>query len=202
MAGQINPGEFNNKISVLKLKQSDNVFSWEQVSNLFAKVEQSSSNNLFSRVGIGAKSIKFTIRRKRDLTLHDAFCWRGKHCFLTDIVDIDRMYYEVTAALIEPTLCSVERTSEPILDAYNRPIYDENSHTIRFPACMTEKYIRQTQEQPMTTIESCYVLVTPKAIVLFTGEIVIINDAKYEVIVSHTLDEYKNEYEIRERRNP
>lgn len=198
----MNPGELNEKIYVLKIKKIEEAYSWEQVSSLHSKTERLTGNNLFSRVGLGAKSIKFTIRKKSDLTLHDAFCWNGKHCFLTDIVNIDRMYYEVTAALIEPTLCSVERTSEPILDAYNRPIYDEISHTIRFPACMTEKYIRQTQEQPMTTIESCYVLVTPKEIELLTGEIVIINDAKYEVIVSHTLDEYKNEYEIRERRNP
>lgn len=198
----MNPGELNEKIYVLKIIKIEDIYSWEQVSSLRAKTERLTGNNLFSRVGLGAKSIKFTIRKKNDLTLHDAFCWNGKHCFLTDIVNIDRMYYEVTAALIEPALCSVERTSDPKLDAYNRPIYDENSYTIRFPACMTEKYIRQTQEQPMTTIESCYVLVTPKEIELLTGEIVIINDAKYEVLVSHTLDEYKNEYEIRERRNP
>lgn len=198
----MNPGELNEKVYVLKMKKIDNTYSWEQVSSLRAKTERLTSNNLFSRVGLGAKSVKFMIRKKRDLTLHDAFYWNGKHCFLTDIVDIDRMYYEVTAALIEPVLCTVERNKEPILGELNRPIYGESSHTIKFPVCMTEKYVKQIQEQPMTTIESCYVLVTPKVIELINGELVTINDVAYEVLVSHTLDDYKNEYEIKERRNP
>lgn len=202
MSKVFNPGELNEKIYVLKIKELESTYLWEKDSYLHAKVEQLTSNNLFSRVGLGAKSVKFTIRKKSNLTLHDAFSWKGKHCFLTDVVDIDRMYYEITAALIEPVLCTVERTKEPILGELNRPIYDESLHTIKFPACMTEKYIKQIQEQPMTTIESCYVLVTPKVIELINGELVTINDVAYEVLVSHTLDDYKNEYEIKERRNP
>lgn len=198
----MNPGELNEKVYVLKFKNEENTYSWEQASCLRVKTERLTSNNLFSRVGLGAKSVRFTIRKKSDLTLHDAFRWNGKHCFLTDIVNIDRMYYEVTAALIEPVLCTVERTKEPTLGELNRPIYDGSSHFIKFQVCMTEKYVKQIQEQPMTTIESCYVLVTPKVIELINGELVNINDVAYEVIVSHTLDEYKNEYEIKERRNP
>lgn len=195
MVKVINPGEFNNKISVLALKQIENTFLWEQTSSPWAKTEQLSSNNLFSRIGLGAKSIKFTMRKRKDLSLHNAFRWKGKHCFLTDIVEIDRMYYEVTAALIEPRSCSVRRTGKPGLNDLNRPVYGD-SETLVFPACLTEKYMGYTQEAPMAIQETRYVLITPKSINLITGELVVIDEIPYTVVIPHTLDEYKNEYEI------
>lgn len=196
----MNPGELHERFSVLSINKSGNVYTWSVDATAWAKVEVTTKNNLFSRVGIGAKSVNFVIR-KRSLTLHNAFYWNGKHCFLTDIIENeDRMYYEVTAALIEPRNCTVERTNKPTLDNFNRPIYTEPT-IISFPACLTEKYIRQTQEQPMSTIESRYVLVTPKTITLSDGELVTIDNIAYEVLVTHSLDEYKNEYEISVRRN-
>jgi hypothetical protein len=48
----------------------------------------------------------------------------------------------------------------------------------------------------MAVNETRYVLVTPKIISLNTGELVTIGDATYAVEIPHTLDEYKNEYEI------
>jgi hypothetical protein len=191
----MNPGEFKDKLSVLGLKQTGNTYAWESTSGLWAKAEQLNGNNLFSKVGLGAKSIKFTIRKKSDLTLHNAFGWQGKHCFLTDIIEKDRMYYEVAAALIEPRTCSVERTGEPVLNELNRPIYSEDT-TVTFPGCLTEKYLGHTQGEPMATNETRHVLVTPKLIILVVGELVTINNTSYTVIIPHLLDEYKNEYEI------
>jgi hypothetical protein len=195
----INPGEFNEKINVLSISNSNNVYLWLINTSIWSKVEVTTKNNIFSNVGFGAKSIKFIIR-KRDLTLHNALKWNDKHCFLTDIIEIDRMYYEITAALIEPKTCTVERTGAPVLDSLNRPIYS-NSNLLTFPGCLTEKYIRHTQDSPMTEIESRYVLVIPKVIDLIDGELVSIDGISYEVLLSHTLDEYKNEYEISARRN-
>ena len=191
----MNPGELREKISILKLNQNDNSYTWEQSSTLWTKVERLNSNNLFSRVGIGAKSIKFIIRRKSDLSLHDAFKWNGKHCFLTDIVDINPMYYEVTVALIEPRLCAVKRTGKPVLNELNRPVYSDDV-TLTFPACLTEKYIGFTQGEPMGVKETRYVMVTPKSIKLQVGELVTIDETDYTVIIPHVLDEFKNEYEI------
>lgn len=191
----MNPGELNERMPILELRKTENTYAWETSSKIWAKVEQLTGSNLFSKVGLGAKSIKFTIRKKSDLTLHNAFSWKGKHCFLTDIKEIDHAYYEVSAALIEPRICNIERNLKPKRNELNRPIYDGPT-TISFPGCLTEKYMGHTQNEPMATKEMRYVLVTPKIIELECGELVTIDDIAYNVLIAHTLDEYKNEYEI------
>jgi head-tail adaptor len=191
----MNSGELTDRISLLELKRYENTYTWEPLAALWAKSERLTGNNLFSKVGLGAKSIKFTIRKWNDLTLHNAFKWNGKHCFLTDIHEIDRMYYEVTAALVEPKVCSIKRTGEPKRNELNRPIYDEPV-LITFPGCLIEKYLGQTQNKSMAYTETRYVLVTPKIIDLDEGEIVIIEETPYTVIIPHILDDFKNEYEI------
>ncbi len=191
----MNIGELSDRISILNLNQDADTYSWETATGIWAKVERMDGNNLFSRVGLGTKSIKLTIRKNSSLTLHNAFRWQEKHLFLTDIIDIDRMYYEVSAALIEPKLCSVEREGEPKRNELNRPVY-EGKKTIIFPGCLTEKYLGHSQGEPMATIETRYVLVTPKVIELNINELVTIGNATYTVLTPHTLDEYKNEYEI------
>jgi head-tail adaptor len=191
----VNPGELKDRISILELKQYDNTFTWELNTKIWANAEQLNGSNLFSKVGIGVKSIKFTIRKRNNLTLHNAFTWQGKHCFLTDMVEKDGMYYEVTAALIEPRLCTIVRTPEPTKDELNRPVYS-NPYNISFPGCLVEKYMGHTQGNPMNTTEEIYVLVTPKAIEINTGELVTVNSIVYNVLIVHSLDEYKNEYEI------
>lgn len=195
----MNPGELKERIEILKLYSIDNNFEWMTETRVWAKVEQVKTKNIFSTNGIGAKSIKFIIR-KRDITLHNAIRWRGKHCLLTEIVDTGHGFYEIVAALIEPKICTVERTDKPNLSELNKPVYGEPT-VITFPGCLTEKYIRNIQDEPMSVIETKYVLVTPKAIELHEGELVTIDGVTYEVLISHTLDEYKNEYEILARRD-
>lgn len=196
----MNPGELKERIEILKLDNVDNNFEWNSEITVWAKVEQLKTKNIFSNVGLGVKSIKFFIR-KCDLTLHNAIKWRGKHCFLTDIVENDKRYLEITAALIEPKTCTVKRVGKPTLNELNRPVYDDPT-IITFPGCLTEKYIRNIQDDPMPVIETQYVLVTPKVIELQEREIVMIDDVSYIVLISHTLDEYKNEYEIMARSEP
>lgn len=191
----MNPGELKERISLLSIKQLENTYTWEILSKIWSKVEQLSGNNLFSKVGMGANSIKFTIRIRSDLALHHAFLWQGKHCFLTNINEIDPGYYEVTAALVEPKVCSIKKTGEPKRNGLNRPIYDEPV-MVTFPGCLIEKYLGQTQNKPMAYTETRYVLVTPKIIDLDEGEIVIIEETPYTVLIPHILDDFKNEYEI------
>jgi hypothetical protein len=191
----MNPGELNNKISVMSVKLTGKTYYWEQTSGIWAKVEQLKGNNLFSQVGIGVKSIQFTIRKNSALSLHNAFQWQGKHCFLTNINEVDRGFYEVTAALIDPKLCIIKRTDKPTKDSLNRPVYSAPEN-ITFPGCLVEKYAGHKQENPMAIIEMRYVVVTPKVIELEIGELITIDNVNYEVLVKHTLDEYKNEFEI------
>ncbi|MDF2844803.1 MAG: hypothetical protein K0R00_3229 [Herbinix sp.] len=190
-----NLGEFRDRIFVLELKLNQSMYSWTNVRGLWSKVELLNGNNIFSKVGLGAKSIKFTIRKRDDISLFNAMNWYGKHCFITDIKPVDRMYYEVTAALIEPTICIIEKESEQTLDELNRPVYGE-SIQITFPGYLTEKYLGHTQGEPMAQVETIFVLVTPKPIVMESSELVTICNKRYTVLVAHTLDEFKNEYEI------
>jgi hypothetical protein len=191
----MNSGELKDRIEVLALSKVDNTYCWITVLGVWAKTERLKNTNIFSKVGIGAKSVQFTIR-KRELTLHNALRWKGKHCFLTDIVETaDRMYYEVTAALIEPKTCTVKRTGEPTFNKLNRPVYGEPT-ILTFPGCLTEKYLGYEQGKPMATTEIRYVLVTPKAVELTSGELVSIGNKTYTVEMPHTLDDYKNDYEI------
>lgn len=43
---------------------------------------------------------------------------------------------------------------------------------------------------------------TPKEVALKTADLVEVNDARYAVRICHTLDEYKNEYEIAREEEP
>lgn len=194
-----NPGQLKDKIKILSISQNENDFTWDISTTIWAKVEQTNKRNIFSNQGYGAKLVNLVIR-KRDLTLHNAIRWNQKHLFITDIIEKDRMYYEVSAALIEPITCIILRNNEPTLDELNRPVYDETLNAITLPAYMIEKYVKHTEEYPMSTVESIYILITPKVIELINGELVAIKGTDYEVLVSHTIDEYKNEYEIRARK--
>lgn len=194
-----NPGILKDNIMQLSLKKQDNNYIWGVDGNVWAKADYTGNKNIFSNLGYGEKQVKFLIR-KRDLTLHNAFLWNNRHCFITDIIEVDRRFYEVNTALIEPKQCSVSRSTDtPVLDNYNRPIKASENYIITFPACLSEKYVRQTEEHPMSKVESVNILTTPKLIELQNGELISIQGLDYEIIVSHTFDDYKNEYEIRVR---
>ncbi len=191
-------GTFDTPAAVLHLDQQDDTYQWQESGCILVKAEPQSKTNLFSKVGLGQKSIRFTMR-KRPLTLHDAIQWQGKHCFLTDIREIDRMYLEVTTALIDPISCIAFHTAQ-ILDDLNRPAF-KNIRIASFPGFLTEKYLGFEQKEVHTETQTTYVLVTPKAIVLQSGDLVQIGDDFYTIKIIHVLDEYKNEYEITEKRD-
>lgn len=186
-------GTFDSPAVILQLSQKGDTCEWQEVGRIWTKAEPQSKTNLFSKVGLGQKSIKFTMR-KRPLTLHDAILWQGKHCFLTDIKEIDRMYLEVTAALIDPVSCTACHTDQTLNDL-NRPEF-QDTRIAAFPGFLTEKYLGFEQKEIHAETQTTYVLVTPKAIVLQSSDLVQIGDDFYTVKIVHTLDEYKNEYEI------
>ncbi len=199
----MNVGELSDIINILSVEQVGNVYSWKELNSIFSKVKKSNSRNLYSFFGIGAKSIEFTIRKLEyeNLTQHNSINWNGLHCVITDIIESDdKEYYVISAALVEPKTCTIKHTSKPTYNNLNNPVYSEPT-IITFPAYITEKYVKYTQGQPMTTIESSIILITPKVISLNKGEIVTFNNKEYEVILDHVLDEYRNEYEILQRGN-
>lgn len=190
----MNSGELRHRIDILILKNDNNVFTWETLNTIWAKAEDLDKTNIFSKLGIGAKSVKFIIR-KCSLTLHQAIRWQGRHYFITDIKELDRMYFELITAQLEPKICIATRKI-PVKNELNRPIPGEPQTIATFPGYLVEKYLGYQQEKPQAINEINYVLVTPKTINLEVGDLVKIDDDTFNVRITHVLDEYKNEYEI------
>lgn len=187
-------GELNQPVSILSLTLANAVYSWAETRRTWAKAEPQSGKNLFSQVGDGAKSVKFTVR-KQDLTLHNAFRWHGNFCFLTDITELDSLHDTVTAAMIEPKTC-IKLQGDDQQDDLNRPDESEPKPVLTFPGCLVEKYQGFQKLNPQSQVSVTYVLVTPKEIALAGGDLLKIDGLLYSVQIVHNLENYKNEYEI------
>ena len=185
----------DQRISILQLQKTDTVYNWADQKVIWGGAEPQTGKNLFSTVGIGAKSVKFTVW-KQEITLHNAFRWCGKFCFLTDLTEIDRMYYEIMAAEVEPKTCELMQTGKTTDPNLHRPVYSEPQPVLTFPACLIEKYMGFTRLAPQSQSTETYVLVTPKEISLSLADLVRIDGTTYNVQIIHGLDEFKNEYEI------
>lgn len=174
-----NASSLRERVQVLACRHTEAVgWSWELEGKAWAQVEVSGKRNLFSSVGLGAKSAALVLR-DRPLTLHNAILWRGQHLLLTGIEVKKQGWLDVTAAQVEITQC---RAEPPTGEA--------------FPGVLTEKHITHQQLEPMATNAICYVLVTPKAVVLRPGKLVEVAGTVYHILLRHELDPYKNEYEI------
>lgn len=183
-------GKLNEKLSVLDISGGE----WTPMRTTWGSAEQKDKKNLFSSVGIGARAVEFVVRRQA-ITLHDAIGWRGQHCFLTSIIDEGKGHLKIAAALIEPTMCSATR-GKKTKNALNNPITVQEA-LCSFPACVTEKYMGFSVQQPQSQVEETLVLVCPKFVMLKTGDLVTVGTrGVYAVTVPHTLDDYKNEYEV------
>lgn len=189
-----------DRIQVLRLdhKKDTDTYAWKASRWIWAAAEQDAGRNLFSSVGVGARGVTFTIRRSPRLTLHNAFFWRGRHCFLTSIVDGDPGFQVVKAALCESVSCSAVHRKDT-LGPGNRPQTEEGP-PVFFPGILTEKYAGYAQEETYAKEEILYVLVVPKPVTLAAGALVSVLEGPaaqvYNVRACHVLDPYKNEYEI------
>lgn len=178
----IGAGKLDQPLEVLELREtSAGVWEWSAIRRAWGQVEQTAKTNLFSKVGVGARDAAVVLRRQH-LTLHNALRWKGQHLFLTAITSRDRNHLDVAAALVELVECRADA--------------DERADGTRFPGVLTEKYAKWDQPEPYSVNQLTYVLVTPKGIVLQRGGLVAVDGVNYEVQVAHTLDQYKNEYEI------
>ena len=185
----INAGDLNQRLRVLECRKDaeKNAYRWEEIGRLWAKAEPGDRRNLFSDVGIGARGVTFTIRSRPSLTLHQAFFWRGQHCFLTSAIprENNRGYWTVKAALVAPVDCQADMDRDP--------------HGICFPGILTEKYVGHDQPDFHSEVTTTYVLVTPKSVELRPGSWLVADGQYYLVLTPHLLDAYKNEFEIRRK---
>lgn len=191
-----NAGMLRERVQLLTLSEQPDGCTWQKTAAFRAAVSYPKGSNLFSKVGIGVRSVQLKLRRRDDLTLHHAMLLDGQHLFLTKIdLDADRLYQTVEAAAITPVLCAVSRKEVTTDARHNRPTLTQTK-VYTFPACMTEKYLKFDSLTPQDVTETTYVLVTPKAVTLRAGEVVTIGEDAFCVQIGHTLDPYKNEYEV------
>lgn len=175
-----NIGSFRERPTVLRLEVSNLDTSWQPVRKTWAMAEREKSGNIFSSVGLSAESWTFTVR-KQDITMADALLFNGQHHFITAITEPERGFFEIRTARVQVAQCeSIAR----------------EGGGVKFPAALTEKYVKFEQQMPMATNTVCYVLVTPKSVVLKPGSRVAVNGVPYPILTAHTLDCWKNEYEI------
>jgi hypothetical protein len=59
----INPGEFDEKIKILALSRTDNIYQWNDSVSVWAKAAQLNDNRPFPHHRPKAKSVKFTMRK-------------------------------------------------------------------------------------------------------------------------------------------
>ena len=186
--GKVDTGALRERLRLLRLSYNDHAdaWSWENLRGLRAAAEVSERANLFSKVGIGAQGVTFTLRNVPDLTLADAFLWYGpggwEHCFITLIEPADRLFIRVRCARVRTCAC--------------RALVEREKPGVWFPGVLTEKYVGHEQLDPLAINVICYVLVTPKAVELKRGSLVSVDGTPYEVQVGHLLDPWKNEFEI------
>lgn len=196
----INAGELNQRLRVLEcMKDSaENAYRWEETGRVWAKAEPDDRRNLFSSVGIGARGVTFTIRARPSLTLHQAFSWRGQHCFLTSVLprDDNRGYWTVKAAVCDPVTLTAKPQDRTGRDEMNRPKVVKQA-SFSFPGILTELYHGNAADEIYRTDTLQRVMVTPKAVVLRAGDLVHPeNEAPYTVRQVLDLDPWKNEYVI------
>lgn len=188
MINNIDAGSLQERLRVLALRHDAeaDAYRWETAWETRAAAALSEKRNLFSSVGVGARDVTFTVRRRSELTLHHAIAWHGRggweHCFISAITPIDRLYDTVRCARVAVTDCRAEANHVPAGP--------------RFPGIITEKFTAYDSPDLHDINTTCYVLVTPKAVELKRGSIVEAGGEPYHVLLGHYLDAFKNEYEI------
>ncbi len=196
-------GAMRERLRVLSLAYDEDTraYTWEMSRTVWTRFEPDERINLFSSVGIGVRGALFTVRHDAALTLHNAYEWNGRHCFLTAVLPDEpaRGFDTVRAALCESVTLMAKPQSRTGRDERNRPVAVEVPG-FTFPGVLTEKYFRNEAEDVYRAELQQRILVTPKIIVLRAGDLVGQGTEKpYTVRRALELDPYKNEYVIERR---
>lgn len=191
----MNPGILRERGEILTLFPISGGFEWKMDRKIWISVKETGKKNLFSGVGVGAAGVEI-LMRETDLTLHNAIRWRRQHYFLTNIQEegIHPVYYKVQAARITPKTVTQYRMKTE-WGENNRPI-NKYLPLQTFPACVTEKYVKSSEQDSHVETEAQLAAVTPKVIEAKAGDLFEIEGKKYRVMTAHLQDEFKNEYII------
>ena len=193
----MNPGKLRERGEILEFSTVSGGFEWKEAGKIWLSVKETGKKNLFSGVGVGAAGAEILIR-EAPVTLHNAIRWKGQHYFLTNIQEegIHPVYLKIQAARITPKTV-IQHRMDTKLGERNRPI-NEYKPVQTFPACITEKYVKSSDEDSHVETQTQLAAVTPKAIEAKAGDLFEVEGRKYRVMTAHLQDEYKNEYIIQQ----
>ena len=80
--------------------------------------------------------------------------------------------------------------------ALNRPVREERKIG-SFPGCVTEKYLGNSPQDSHIESEERLIVVAPKAALYKKGDRFEFGGERFRVEVVHSLENWKNEYEVR-----
>ena len=193
----MNPGELRSKIKILKYENIDGVYTFNEFKKVSSKVENEIGRKTFSKFGMRSdETAAITLRYRTVLNKSNAIEFNGEHYLVTAVEDIDNrhMYLKLVTVKQDIYLCEAFRNSFK-KDEMNRPKQVLES-VYRFQGYLLEKYSGYNDEKISYSTTKTLILMTPKVIELKSGDIVEINSIRYNVELTHLLDDYFNEYEI------
>ena len=179
-------GDLRERVSVLKLEQTERGYIWQVDHRVWANVQPDSGTNLFSKAGTGAPGVTMVLRL-REIQKGAMLLWRGQYVYVTDVQPMGRGHLQLRGAVVTVSQCAAN--------------VHKDSTGIQFPAVLTEKYVRHEQLDPYAVNVLTYVLVTPPEIKLTRGGLVTVDGENYEVLLAHVLDTSKVEYEIMRKKD-
>lgn len=176
-------GDLRERVEILTCGQNADgtEMAWRTERSVWANVQPSTARTIFSTAGLSAPGVEILLRWQ-PLERTQALRWRGRHVYITDIKPRDLSHLLVTGAIVPVSQC--------VADVH------AGSGTLRFPAVLTEKYLKHEQLEPYAINLITYVLVTPPDVELQRGGLVQVDGTAYEVQLAHVLDSTKREYEI------
>lgn len=193
----MNAGELREKVNILEYSLVDGAFKYIKSNGLYAKTETRFKRRNYSKFGMGADEItNITMRYIKDFNKSKAIEFNGSHYLISSAEDIENRhrYLEVVAIKQKLLLCEALRNTLK-KDEMNRPKQVLES-VYRFQGYLLEKYSGYNDEKISYSTTKTLILMTPKVIELKSGDIVEINSIRYNVELTHLLDDYFNEYEI------
>lgn len=176
----------------------DGKYLFKKVNIVHAKVEREFKRRNYSKFGVGSEeTTKFTIRYKRGLDITNSIKFGDIQYLISSVEDIENRhrYQEVVAVDNKPRLFTLKRYVLGKDITFNRPI-KELKTIYDFEGYITEKYTGYSDEKINTISIQNYILIVPKVIDLYIGDILVIGDEDYNIQDTHKIDDYINEYEI------
>ena len=171
----MNAGKLDTLVSIVSY--NDESGEWVAVRDVWAAKEQLTKTNVFSKIGFGTDSVKFTIR-STDLTMHNAIQYGGYHYIITDTEHNEGRYMVLTTAKVRLT------------DVSRGP------NAGSFKAILTEKWNGYATDAAKSTNSDRLVMVVPKSVTVSVNDVLDIEGSYWYAEIQHELDEFKNEYEI------